>query len=171
MTRDIRKEAEDFLNQDKALIHQALEGDRSVLLRAAEILERAKERDAAIHGGEPGEVGSADTRGQTDDDQGGVQSMAVSDSQHSRMMADAQRGAVTCPKCNMTSHNPNDVEQGYCGNCHAYTSPVNPMMQAKRIVGESHDSTRDLVQTMREDAALGRVTGDPNVPRSVDEQP
>jgi len=27
----------------------------------------------------------------------------------------------TCPQCQMTSYNPNDVAQGYCGNCHAWT--------------------------------------------------
>lgn len=27
----------------------------------------------------------------------------------------------TCPRCGMTSHNPNDVAEGYCGNCHDHT--------------------------------------------------
>ena len=34
------------------------------------------------------------------------------------------RGGVpsfTCPKCQMTSYNPNDVREGYCGYCHAWT--------------------------------------------------
>lgn len=26
--------------------------------------------------------------------------------------------AFTCPRCGATSHNPNDVAEGYCGNCH-----------------------------------------------------
>jgi protein-arginine kinase activator protein McsA len=26
----------------------------------------------------------------------------------------------TCPQCGMTSHNPNDVRERYCGNCHQY---------------------------------------------------
>lgn len=30
--------------------------------------------------------------------------------------------SITCPKCGMTSHNPNDERQGYCGKCHAWTS-------------------------------------------------
>jgi hypothetical protein len=29
--------------------------------------------------------------------------------------------SITCPMCGMTSHNPDDVKNGYCGNCHAYT--------------------------------------------------
>lgn len=30
--------------------------------------------------------------------------------------------SITCPACGMTSYNSNDVEQGYCGNCHAWTN-------------------------------------------------
>lgn len=26
-----------------------------------------------------------------------------------------------CPRCRMRSYNPDDIEHGYCGNCHAYT--------------------------------------------------
>lgn len=29
--------------------------------------------------------------------------------------------SITCPKCSMTSYNPNDIAWGYCGNCHEYT--------------------------------------------------
>ena len=29
--------------------------------------------------------------------------------------------SFTCPKCLMMSYNANDVEQGYCGNCHEFT--------------------------------------------------
>lgn len=28
--------------------------------------------------------------------------------------------ALTCPNCNRTSHNPNDVANRYCGNCHIW---------------------------------------------------
>ena len=27
----------------------------------------------------------------------------------------------TCPRCGMTSANPDDVREGYCGNCHDWT--------------------------------------------------
>lgn len=48
-----------------------------------------------------------------------------------RKAADAPTGdsvrsmgiTITCPMCGMTSHNPDDVLNGYCGNCHAYTTP------------------------------------------------
>lgn len=28
--------------------------------------------------------------------------------------------SITCPKCGMTSHNPNDVRERYCGNCQVF---------------------------------------------------
>lgn len=31
--------------------------------------------------------------------------------------------SITCPKCGRTSYNPNDVREGYCGNCHDWTTP------------------------------------------------
>jgi rubrerythrin len=33
----------------------------------------------------------------------------------------APAGSFTCPRCGMTSHNANDVREGYCGNCHDWT--------------------------------------------------
>jgi ribosomal protein S27AE len=30
--------------------------------------------------------------------------------------------SITCPRCGMTSHNPHDIAQGYCGNCHDWTA-------------------------------------------------
>jgi hypothetical protein len=29
---------------------------------------------------------------------------------------------ITCPVCNMTSHNPHDVRWGYCGKCQTTTN-------------------------------------------------
>jgi hypothetical protein len=29
--------------------------------------------------------------------------------------------AITCPRCGMTSYNPNDVRERYCGHCHDWT--------------------------------------------------
>jgi hypothetical protein len=28
--------------------------------------------------------------------------------------------SYTCPRCNMTSYNPNDIRYRYCGNCHQF---------------------------------------------------
>lgn len=30
--------------------------------------------------------------------------------------------SITCPRCGMTSYNPNDIREGYCGNCHDWTA-------------------------------------------------
>lgn len=32
-----------------------------------------------------------------------------------------QPAGFTCPLCGMTSHNPKDAREGYCGNCHRWT--------------------------------------------------
>lgn len=32
--------------------------------------------------------------------------------------------SITCPKCGVTSYNPNDIQHGFCGNCNAWTSPT-----------------------------------------------
>jgi hypothetical protein len=34
--------------------------------------------------------------------------------------------SFTCPDCGMTSHNPNDVEHSYCGNCHEFKNDLDP---------------------------------------------
>lgn len=44
--------------------------------------------------------------------------------------------SFTCHVCDMTSYNPNDIEWGYCGNCHGYTGVVDPMMKARRMIEE-----------------------------------
>lgn len=31
--------------------------------------------------------------------------------------------SITCPKCQRTSFNPDDVREGYCDACHEYTTP------------------------------------------------
>lgn len=39
-------------------------------------------------------------------------------------IGEALGDSFTCPRCGMTSHNPDDVREGYCGNCHDWTRPV-----------------------------------------------
>jgi hypothetical protein len=38
-----------------------------------------------------------------------------------RPRTDRAEPFFTCPACGMTSYNPNDVREGYCGNCHDWT--------------------------------------------------
>lgn len=35
---------------------------------------------------------------------------------------EAEPPSITCPECQMTSYNPNDIATGYCGKCHKFTS-------------------------------------------------
>lgn len=30
------------------------------------------------------------------------------------------QASITCPRCRLTSYNPNDIEHKYCGNCHQF---------------------------------------------------
>jgi ribosomal protein L37E len=30
--------------------------------------------------------------------------------------------SITCPVCGMTSYNVNDIREGYCGHCNAWTT-------------------------------------------------
>jgi hypothetical protein len=39
-------------------------------------------------------------------------------------MGQADVPSITCPRCGMTSYNPHDIEDGFCGNCHAWTNGV-----------------------------------------------
>lgn len=32
--------------------------------------------------------------------------------------------SFTCPECGAVSYHPEDVRQGYCGRCHAFTVPM-----------------------------------------------
>lgn len=36
--------------------------------------------------------------------------------------SDSEPKTFLCPNCGMTSHNPRDFDEGYCGNCHDYTA-------------------------------------------------
>lgn len=50
--------------------------------------------------------------------------------------------SITCPTCGMTSYHPVDIEQGYCGNCHAWTG------------GKMNDDKTDIVRRVRESVPL-----------------
>jgi hypothetical protein len=38
-------------------------------------------------------------------------------------------GDFWCPRCHMVSHNPNDLLNGWCGNCCDQTAPAQPAPQ------------------------------------------
>jgi ribosomal protein L37E len=51
--------------------------------------------------------------------------MAEPPNEQRGLRAAAREGqpSITCPRCGWTSYNPNDIREGYCGHCHAWTSP------------------------------------------------
>jgi hypothetical protein len=56
---------------------------------------------------------------------------------HQKWLAE-NRPSITCPDCGRTSHNPNDVREGYCGACHAWTSTVVPDDEYVRMTGTGY---------------------------------
>lgn len=45
--------------------------------------------------------------------------------------------SITCPRCGMTSWHPKDVEEGYCGHCHAWTALDDEVIRGiERLTGE-----------------------------------
>jgi hypothetical protein len=47
-----------------------------------------------------------------------------------------QQPYIVCPKCGMVSHNPNDVRERYCGNCHAFHDDLLRDRSGLKPVGE-----------------------------------
>src|SRR5262249_31628542 len=41
--------------------------------------------------------------------------------------------SITCPFCKMTSHNRNDVENAYCGNCNVFHGEVGRELKASEL--------------------------------------
>lgn len=84
--------------------------------------------------------------------------------------------SITCPVCNMTSYNPNDIREGYCGNCNKWTTQVcyfhgvEPIpADAYRVCaecGHCYNTREDLVS---EDVKLRRWGLDIPLPDPADE--
>jgi len=62
--------------------------------------------------------------------------------------------SITCPRCQMTSHNPNDALTGYCGNCHDFTSSPVPGTRGAQLLalngGESSVAAGSMVLQERQ---------------------
>lgn len=42
--------------------------------------------------------------------------------------------SITCPVCGFTSHHPQDIAYGFCGNCHAYTGkPATTQVELAKV--------------------------------------
>jgi len=69
--------------------------------------------------------------------------------------------SITCPKCNMTSHNPNDVREKYCSNCHMFHEGVDNE-QGRVSGGLSGMSAGDRRSEDDADIATGSPGDDPS---------
>ena len=50
--------------------------------------------------------------------------------------------SITCPRCGMTSYNPNDVREGYCGNCHGYVTKTGKVLTDADIQALADEAER-----------------------------
>lgn len=75
--------------------------------------------------------------------------------------------SITCPRCGMTSHNPNDIRERYCGACHQYhdfmmtTYPCDlvfdvPVVDPRHSVLER--AARELALSLASDGMIVRIT-------------
>lgn len=48
----------------------------------------------------------------------------------------AMAESITCPRCKRTSHHPRDIEQGYCGFCHWWTSDTIGILNMPSVMAE-----------------------------------
>ena len=55
--------------------------------------------------------------------------------------------AFRCPCCGIVSHNPTDVEQGYCGACHWWTG--DPALGPPHFEAECEARTAALIREWR----------------------
>jgi hypothetical protein len=84
--------------------------------------------------------------------------------------------SITCPQCHRTSYHPRDIEEGYCGNCHAFTSPAadqqhtevlhiaegdTPMRDEYRYSATGVGVHRDVIQAVLQAWASISPNGDP----------
>lgn len=76
-------------------------------------------------------------------------------------------GRLTCPACGMTSHNPADAAEGYCGMCRRYLTPL------ERQFGDFVRGFQELARAgLLSLARLSRVLADsPAVRGSAREKP
>jgi hypothetical protein len=52
--------------------------------------------------------------------------------------------SITCPKCNKTSHHPEDVKYKYCGNCHLFHDQMGEF-RACQVLKDADRGTYSIV--------------------------
>jgi hypothetical protein len=66
-------------------------------------------------------------------------------------VTDDAPSSITCPRCGRTSHNPNDVREGYCGACHDWTTTPLPGIDSPGRDALADEMRRALDEEMRYD--------------------
>lgn len=69
----------------------------------------------------------------------------------------ASQPSFTCPVCGVVSYSLDDVREGYCGNCHAFTG---------RVFGRSGEEGRQVEVHGPEAASTPRPEAEPAVPEA-----
>lgn len=81
-------------------------------------------------------------------------------------MTISDQPSITCPACHRTSYHPKDIEEGYCGACHDWTSDPNDLRRAIRdelanLWGDLHHAMREAIDgnwSIRCDGLQDRIT-------------
>jgi protein-arginine kinase activator protein McsA len=64
--------------------------------------------------------------------------------------------SITCPRCGMTSYNPNDIRERYCGNCHAYHDDI--AMAQREVEALVRAFPKETAELLR---GMGYTVGEP----------
>lgn len=63
------------------------------------------------------------------------------------------RDFFICPECSRISYNPEDISEGYCGYCHAFTrdlheslAELDRLLGAGRLDRKAYDAERTLLR-------------------------
>jgi hypothetical protein len=80
--------------------------------------------------------------------------------------------SFTCPRCGMTSHNPNDEAHGYCGNCHDFTGERDMTVPMPETARRLLDALVEIEDQAIEAARIGGCTcnaphGDRTLPIAI----
>lgn len=63
--------------------------------------------------------------------------------------------SITCPRCGRTSYSQGDIDQGYCGWCHWWTSDPSGMLNRPEVIAaaEAQGAITPLTESADRDSA------------------
>jgi ribosomal protein L37E len=72
--------------------------------------------------------------------------------------------AITCRRCGLTSHNPNDVAQRYCGRCHVFhEDPRQPVFATARKVLDHLAAAKEELDAIEQRRRLDKAPSEQRV--------